>query len=76
MQKRKDNKNRVLKEGESQRKNGTYTYRFRTPDKLRHSVYAKTLEDLREKEKAIQTDLMNRKNYTHSSLTLNDYYEV
>ena len=76
MQKRKDNKNRVLKEGESQRKNGTYTYRFRTPDKVRHSVYAKTLEDLREKEKAIQTDLMNRKNYTHSSLTLNDYYEV
>lgn len=76
MQKRKDNKNRVLKEGESQRKNGTYTYRYRTPDKVRHSVYAKTLEDLREKEKAIQTDLMNRKNYTHSSLTLDDYYKV
>ena len=53
-ERRKDNKGRVLKEGESQRKNGMYDYRWRTSNGKRHSVYAKTLEELREKEKAIQ----------------------
>ena len=50
---RKDNKRRVLKEGESQRKNLTYMYRYTDIDGVRRSVYAKTLNDLREKEKQI-----------------------
>ena len=49
-ERRKDRKGRVLKEGESQRKDGSYDFRWRTSDGKRHSVYARTLEELREKE--------------------------
>lgn len=56
IERRKDNKGRVLKEGETQRKDGCYDYRWRTADGRRHSVYAKTLEELREKQKKIQRD--------------------
>lgn len=54
---RKDSKNRVLKEGESERKNGTYEYKYRDLSGKRKSAYAKTLEELREKEKEINRDL-------------------
>ena len=53
-QKRKDKDRIVLKAGESQRPNGTYDYRWTGPDGKRHAVYAKTLEELREKESQIQ----------------------
>ena len=49
-QKRKDKDRIVLKAGESQRPNGTYDYRWTGKDGKRHAVYAKTLEELREKE--------------------------
>ena len=39
-----------LKTGETQRPNGTYAYRWSTPDGKRHSIYAPTLEKLREQE--------------------------
>ena len=49
--------NRVrLKTGESQRPNGTYTYRWSTLDGKRHSIYAPTLEELREQEEQIVVD--------------------
>ncbi|WP_333673304.1 integrase DNA-binding domain-containing protein [Holdemanella porci] len=51
MNRRKDNKGVVLKDGECQRKNGTYDYRYVTRDGKRHAIYAKTLKELREKEK-------------------------
>ena len=57
MVRRKDSKNRVLKEGESERKNGTYEYKYRDNTGKRKSVYAKTLDELREKEKSIERDL-------------------
>ena len=50
VERRKDNKNRVLKEGEYQRSNGTFEYKWRDKRGKRHSIYAKTLEELREKE--------------------------
>ena len=50
MVRRKDNKNRVLKEGEYQRANGTFEYKWTDKKGKRHSTYAKTLEELREKE--------------------------
>ena len=59
MKKRKDNKGRVLKEGESLRKDGRYQYRYNTIDNKRKTVYAKTLEELREKEQEIQSDIYN-----------------
>lgn len=54
--KRKDKDRIVLRKGESQRPNGTYDYRWTGKDGKRHVVYAKTLEDLREKEKEIERD--------------------
>ena len=61
-EKRKDNKGRFLKEGESKRKDGGYDYRWRTAQGKRHSVYAKTVEELRGKELEIQRDktLLNK----------------
>ena len=55
-ERRKDRSGRVLKEGESQRKDGSYDYRWRTPDGRRHSIYAKSLELLREKEEELQEE--------------------
>ncbi|KIR03479.1 hypothetical protein P261_02294 [Lachnospiraceae bacterium TWA4] len=55
---RQDNKGRKLKEGESYRSDGRYDYRY-TDEKTgkRKHVYAKSLPELREKEKQLQKDL-------------------
>ena len=45
VERRKDNKNRVLKEGEYERANGTLEYKWRDKRGKRPSVYAKTLEE-------------------------------
>ena len=44
--KRMDKNRTVLKKGESQRENGTYAYRWQTADGKRHTIYAKTLNEL------------------------------
>ena len=44
-----------LKTGETQRPNGTYAYRWSTPDGKRHSIYAPTLEKLREQKEQEET---------------------
>jgi len=59
MGKRKDNRGRVLKSGESQRENGTYDFRYTDAKGKRHCVYAKTLDELRKKEANIQRDIMD-----------------
>ena len=51
---RKDNKGRVLRSGESQRKDRTYDYRYTDAFGKRRSVYAGTLQELREKEAEIE----------------------
>ena len=51
MERRKDNKGRVLKEGESQRKDGLYQYRWTDRTGKRHTVYAGDLKELREKKR-------------------------
>lgn len=48
-----DDKRTRLKTGEIQRKNGTYEYRWTTRDGKRHSVYAPTLDKLREYEEQV-----------------------
>ena len=53
---RKDSKGYVLRTGESQRKDGRYSYSYTDTNKIRRTVYAKTLVDLRAKEKKIQRD--------------------
>ena len=54
--KRKDKDRIVLKTGESQRKNGTYQFRWSDRNGKRHYIYAKTLEELREKEVQVSVD--------------------
>lgn len=50
-EKRKDSKDRVLKDGESQRANGTYDYRYTDIHKKRRCIYAKSLTELRKKKR-------------------------
>jgi hypothetical protein len=44
--KKKDTNRIVLKKGEYQRKNGTYSYRWTDQKGKHHEVYAKSLDDL------------------------------
>lgn len=75
-ERRKDSKGRVLKENELQRKDGTYQYRWRTSDHKRHSVYAPTLEELREKEQAVLKDKSDGIRTDAQKVTLNDVYDL
>lgn len=75
-ERRKDNRGRVLKENESQRKDGTYDYRWRTSDGRRHSIYAKTLDKLREKERSIQKDKSDGIRTDAQRVTVNDLYDL
>ena len=61
--KRKDKKGRVLRTGESQRKDLTYQYRYQDITGKRRTVYAPTLEELRSKEAQIGMTL-GRFSYT------------
>ena len=74
-EKRKDNKGRTLKGGESQRSDGRYQYQYIGLDKKRHTIYSWSLlpsdkipigkkadKSLREKEKEIQKSLLEGKN--------------
>ncbi len=74
VERRKDNKNRVLKEHESQRANGTYEYKWRDKTGKRRAIYAKTLEELREKEKKLTKDTLDGIRVVNTRLTINDYY--
>ncbi|MBE6865909.1 MAG: site-specific integrase [Ruminococcaceae bacterium] len=74
MVKRKDNKNRVLKEGEYQRANGSYEFKWRTKTGKRQSVYAPTLEELREKELTIFKDILDGIRTDEKNITVNDLY--
>ena len=55
--KRKDKKGRILRDGESQRKDLRYDYRYTDPWGKRRSVYADTLDELRKKEREIKKTL-------------------
>lgn len=76
MNRRKDNKGVVLKDGECQRKNGTYDYRYVTRDGKRHAIYAKTLKELREKEKQLVIDTDAGLKTTNKRKTVNDIYHL
>lgn len=52
--KRKDKSRVVLRKGEVQRANGTYHYCWTDSKGKRHFIYAKTLEELRDKEAEIE----------------------
>ena len=74
--KRKDKDRIVLRKGETQRANGTYDYRWVDKDGKRRSIYAKTLEELREKEKEIEKDQHDGIKAESRYVTINDLYEL
>ena len=53
---RKDSRGYVLRTGESQRKDGRYSYSYTDLNRKRRTVYAKTLVELRTKERKIIRD--------------------
>ena len=75
MQKRKDRSNRVLRDGESQRKNLTYQYRYTDSMGKRRTVYAKTLNELRQKEEKIRKELDWGLTYADGQLTVIELLE-
>ncbi len=76
VQRRKDSKNRVLRTGESERKAGGYDFRWRDRRGKRHSIYAHTLEELREKEKEVMLDDSRGVKPDARTAKLNERYEV
>ena len=73
MERRKDNKGKVLNKGETQRKDGTYMYRYYDAHKERKTIYAPTLNELRIKEKEINKDILQGI-YT-TDMTLNQMFD-
>ena len=71
-----DNRHVRLHTGETQRKNGTYAYRWTDRDGKRCSVYAATLDELREKEEQIAVDRHDGIKSNTANLTVNDLYEL
>lgn len=69
-EKRKDNRGRILKDGESQRKNGSYDFRYTDIHEKRRSVYARTLEELREKKREVQRDTEDGIDYAAGEITV------
>ncbi len=88
MEKRRDSKNRILKTGESQRKDGRYTYKYTDALGKVQFVYAWKLVptdrtpagkrddiSLREKEKEIQKDLADGIDTAGKKMTVCELYE-
>lgn len=65
-----------LKEGEYQRPNETFEYKWTDKFGKRHSVYARTISDLRAKEERILKDTLDGINYVDRSQTINSYFAV
>lgn len=72
--KRRDNNGRVLKKGEGLRSNNTYVYRWINANGETKSVYAKTLEALREKEEQIIKEMSM--GVSRTTITLNEQIDV
>lgn len=74
-EKRRDQKGRILNRGECERKNGTYMYRW-TVSGREHCIYARTLSELRQKEKRIQRDADDGiDSISARRITLNDMFQ-
>lgn len=73
MGKRKDTKGRALRDGETQRSDGRYCYRYIGLDGKRKYIYSRDLNELREKERKINKDLDD--GIYSNSITLNQAYE-
>lgn len=75
MSRRKDTKGRVLRDGESQRKDLIYQYRFTDVRGKRKCIYASDLKTLREKEEEIKKCLDDQLDYTGGQITVYELLE-
>lgn len=74
--KRRDKSRAVLRKGEVQRPNGTYHYSWTDGKGKRHFVYAKTLDELREKEAQIVRDKSDGIKAEARYTTVNDLFDL
>lgn len=76
IERRKDKGNRVLKEGEYQRANGTYEFKWKDRRGNRKSIYSKTLDELREKEIEVLRDALDGIRTDKNDITINNLYDL
>ena len=74
--KRTDSNRKILKKGEGQRDNGLYYYRWSDGKGNRNTVYAKTLEELREKELEIERDKLDGINVFKKNMSVSEAYDT
>ena len=74
---RRLDKNRItLRTGESQRSDGTYSYRWTSKDGRRHDIYANTLEELREKAELAKIDQRDGIKTETRQITVNELFDM
>lgn len=75
---RKDKKGYNLRKGESQRKDGRYSYCYMDPTGVRRTIYATDLKELREKEKSINRELEEgiRVNPESKNMTVEQLFRI
>ncbi|MCR5140950.1 MAG: site-specific integrase [Ruminococcus sp.] len=77
MQRRKDPKGRVLKDGERFKpKENRYSYRWTDKQGKRHSIYASSLEELRKREAETANDIYEGIRTESKNVTVNDMYQA
>ena len=70
---RKDSNGHVLRDGESERSDGRYQFRYLDLSNTRRTIYASTLAELREKERNIPTDnLCDQDDSPQAACTVSD----
>lgn len=70
-------KNRArLKQGEMQRDNGTYSYRWTAKNGKRHQIYAPTLVELRRMEEELTVDLHDGVRADVNRITINQLFDL
>lgn len=65
-----------LKEGEYQRKNDSFEYKWTDRFGRRHSIYARSLGELRAKEDKLKKDILEGIVCYNRDQTINDYFDV
>lgn len=74
---RRLDKNRItLRTGETQRADGTYSYRWTSKDGRRHDIYAPTLDELREKEELAKIDQHDGIKTETKLITVNELFDM
>ena len=74
-EKRRDHKGRLLRTGESQRKDLTYQYRYTDVTGKRRTFYAKDLKELRKQEDNIQREIDAGINYCAGNISMIELVE-